>query len=242
MHDTLHYIERDPLYRRWHQGELTIPMIYAYSEKYVLPISHDEVVHGKGSLLTRMPGDRWRKFANLRLYLSLMWTHPGRKLLFMGCELGMEAEWNHDQPLPWGLIDHPEHAAIQRLVRDLNRLYVSEPALHQRDSNPSGFQWLVADDSENNVFAFVRHGDGGSVAVALNMTPQPLDAYRIGLPAAGNWTEVLNSDAERYGGSNTGNGGGAYASDHPMHGQPCSAEITPPPLGAILLRHQGSRT
>ncbi|WP_052161476.1 1,4-alpha-glucan branching protein GlgB [Hoeflea sp. BAL378] len=242
MHDTLHYIERDPLYRRWHQGELTFPMVYAYSEKYILPISHDEVVHGKGSLVTKMPGDRWRKFANLRLYLSLMWTHPGRKLLFMGCELGMETEWNHDQALPWHLLDHPEHAAIQRLVRDLNRLYVTEPALHQRDSNPSGFQWLVADDSENSVFAFVRHGDGGSVAVALNMTPQPHDGYRIGLPAAGHWTEVLNSDAKRFGGSNTGNGGGVHASDHPMHGQPCSAAITLPPLGAILLRHQGSRT
>ena len=140
-------------------------MVYAYSEKYVLPISHDEVVHGKGSLLAKMPGDRWRKFANLRLYLSLMWTHPGRKLLFMGCELGMETEWNHDQPLPWDLLDNPEHAAIQLLVRDLNRLYVSEPALHQRDSNPTGFQWLVADDSDNSVFAFARHGDGEPIAV-----------------------------------------------------------------------------
>ncbi|OCW56972.1 1,4-alpha-glucan branching protein GlgB [Hoeflea olei] len=242
MHDTLSYIERDPLYRRWHQGELTFPMVYAYSEHYVLPISHDEVVHGKGSLWNKMPGDRWRKFANLRLYLSLMWTHPGRKLLFMGCELGMETEWNHDRSLPWDLLDRPEHAAVQTLVRDLNRLYQAEPSLHRHDSDPTGFQWLVADDSENSVFAFLRHGAGDPLAVVLNMTPQPHASYRVGLPHPGRWEEVLNSDAHRYGGSNMGNGGSVNAANRPLHGQPCSADITLPPLGAILLRHQGSRT
>ncbi|MCY0096928.1 1,4-alpha-glucan branching protein GlgB [Hoeflea ulvae] len=242
MHDTLHYIERDPLYRKWHAGDLTFPMVYAYSESYILPISHDEVVHGKGSLWNKMPGDRWRKFANLRLYLALLWTHPGRKLLFMGSELGMETEWNHDQSLPWHLLDKPEHAAIQMLVRDLNRLYRNEPALHQKDSDPTGFRWLIADDSDNSVFAFVRSGDGAPVVVVLNMTPQPHESYRIGLPGPGQWHEILNSDAARYGGVNIGNGGAVVADDQPLHGQPFSAELTLPPLGAILLRHQGTRT
>ena len=241
MHDTLQYIERDPMYRRWHHGELTFPMVYAYSEKYVLPISHDEVVHGKGSLLAKMPGDRWRQFANLRAYLSLMWTHPGKKLLFMGCELGMEREWNHDASLPWELLDQPEHAGVQRLVRDLNALYAGEAALHARDTDPGGFQWLVGDDAQNSVFAFVRYGgDGPPMVVALNLLPDPQHDYRLGLPMGGEWREVLNSDAAIYGGANIGNGGGIQAEPHALHGQSHSAAITIPPLGAIVLRHEGA--
>ena len=241
MHDTLQYIERDPMYRKWHHGELTFPMVYAYSEKYVLPISHDEVVHGKGSLLTKMPGDRWRQFANLRAYLSLMWTHPGKKLLFMGCELGMEREWNHDVSLPWDLLDQPDHAGIQRLVRDLNALYAGEVALYARDTDPGGFQWLVGDDAENSVFAFVRYGgEGAPIVVALNLLPEPRHDYSIGLPLGGEWREVLNSDAAIYGGANIGNGGGIQAAPHALHGQSHSAGLTLPPLGAIVLRHEGA--
>ncbi|GGC25845.1 1,4-alpha-glucan branching enzyme GlgB 1 [Novosphingobium marinum] len=240
MHDTLQYIERDPVHRRWHHGELTFPMVYAYSEKYVLPISHDEVVHGKGSLWNKMPGDRWRKFANLRAYLAFMWTHPGKKLLFMGCELGMEPEWNHDEALPWHLLDQPEHAAVQKLLRDLNRLYRAEPSLHERDTEPGGFQWLVGDDADNSVFAFARYGGGAPVVAAFNMTPEPREGYCIGLPGHGRWTEVLNSDAEGYGGSNTGNGGSVHADGHGLHGQDQSAAVTLPPLGAVILRHEGA--
>jgi len=241
MHDTLHYIERDPMYRRWHHGDLTFPMVYAYSEKYVLPISHDEVVHGKGSLLNKMPGDEWRKLANLRAYFAFMWTHPGKKLLFMGCELAMGKEWNHDEQLPWHLLDQPQHAAMQVLLRDLNRLYSREPALHALDTEPGGFYWLVPDDAENAVFAFVRQGGGGApVAVLLNLTPEPLHDYRIGLPQGGTWREILNTDAKSYGGSNVGNGGAVHASREGSHGQPCSAVVTLPPLGAVLLQPEGA--
>ncbi|MFN3472671.1 MAG: 1,4-alpha-glucan branching protein GlgB [Blastomonas sp.] len=243
MHDTLHYIERDPIHRRWHHGDLTFPMVYAYSEKYVLPISHDEVVHGKGSLLGKMPGDRWRQFANLRAYFTLMWTHPGKKLLFMGCELGMDKEWNHDEGLPWHLLDLPEHAATQMLLRDLNRLYRSQDALHALDTDPAGFEWLVSEDAENSVFAFVRRGRSGPpVVVVLNLTPEPLTGYRIGLPSGGAWREALNSDAATYGGSNFGNGGTVHADGPSMHRQPRSAELNLPPLGAIILIHEGHST
>ncbi len=241
MHDTLQYIERDPLYRKWHHGELTFPMVYAYSEKYVLPISHDEVVHGKGSLWAKMPGDRWRKFADLRAYLAFMWTHPGKKLIFMGCELGMEHEWNHDAPIPWDLLDDPQHAAVQALLRDLNRLYLDEPALHALDTEPGGFQWIVGDDAQNSVFAYLRTGGGGApMAVVLNLTPEPHDGYRIGLPRGGRWREVLNSDAASYGGGNIGNGGGVTADGEGLHGQPHSAALALPPLGAVILRHEGA--
>ncbi len=241
MHDTLHYIQHDPMHRRWHHGEMTFPMVYAYSEKYVLPISHDEVVHGKGSLWNKMPGDEWQKTANLRAYLAFMWTHPGKKLLFMGCELAMPAEWNHDQQLPWHLLDEPAKAGVQTLVRDLNRLYASEPALHALDTEPGGFQWLVADDAANSVFAFLRQGGGGApVAVVANLTPQPLHDYRIGLPQGGVWREILNSDAGIYGGSNVGNAGAVTAYGERSHGQPVSVTLTLPPLGAILLQPEGA--
>ena len=241
MHDTLQYIERDPVHRRWHHGDLTFPMVYAYSEKYVLPISHDEVVHGKGSLWAKMPGDRWRKFANLRAYLAFMWTHPGKKLLFMGCELGMESEWNHDRSIPWDLLDQKDHAGVQLLLRDLNRLYRSEPSLHARDTEPGGFYWLVSDDAKNSVYAFARTGgDGAEIVVIANLTPEPQRGYRLGLPREGAWQEVLNSDAEIYGGSNLGNSGEITADGPSLHGQPASVEIALPPLGVIVLRHEGS--
>jgi 1,4-alpha-glucan branching enzyme len=241
MHDTLQYIQRDPIHRKWHHGELSFPMVYAYSEKYVLPISHDEVVHGKGSLLNKMPGDRWRKFANLRAYLTFMWTHPGKKLLFMGSELAMDHEWNHDASLPWHLLDQPENAAVQLLLRDLNRHYLTEPALHARDTEPGGFQWLVVDDAQNSVYAYTRRADAGPlVAVVLNLTPQPLAGYRLGLPAGGVWREILNSDAHVYGGANIGNAGNIVADGTGLHGQQHSAALTLPPLGAIVVRHEGA--
>jgi len=240
MHDTLQYVEGDPLYRRWHHGELSFPMVYAYAEKYVLPISHDEVVHGKGSLWNKMPGDPWRKSANLRAYLAFMWAHPGKKLLFMGCELGMPAEWNHDATLPWHLLDDPAHGGVQALVRDLNRLYAAEPALHKLDTEPGGFFWLVPDDAANSVYAFVRQGGGGAqVAVIANFTPQPQQAYRVGLPQGGKWVELLNTDAATYGGGNFGNDGVVVADGHAMHGQAQSAALNIPPLGVVILKHDG---
>ncbi|WP_347304533.1 1,4-alpha-glucan branching protein GlgB [Croceibacterium sp. TMG7-5b_MA50] len=240
MHDTLQYFERDPMYRRWHHGELSFPMVYAYSERYVLPISHDEVVHGKGSLWNKMPGDPWRKSANLRAYLAFMWTHPGKKLLFMGCELGAPAEWNHDATLPWHLLDRPDHAGVQALVRDLNRLYSTEPALHSLDTEPGGFFWLVPDDAHNSVYAFVRSGGGGAqVAVIVNLTPQPQHGYRVGLPQGGRWMEVLNTDAAIYGGSNWGNDGVVLADGDGCHNQSHSAAVNIPPLGVVVLKAAG---
>ena len=240
MHDTLQYVERDPMYRSWHHGELTFGLVYAFSEAFVLPISHDEVVHGKHSLVGKMPGDPWRKFANLRAYFSFMWTHPGKKLLFMGCEIAQDSEWNHDAQVAWNLLDRPEHVAIQRLVRDLNRLYAEEPALHAGDADPSGFQWIVGDDGANSVFVYARLGGGGAPCViCLNMTPEPRHGYLIGLPNAGVWREVLNSDADIYGGGNIGNGGTVNSEAAPAHGQPNSARVVLPPLAAIILRYEG---
>ena len=238
MHDSLQYIEEDPIYRKWHHDELSFSIVYAYSEKFVLPISHDEVVHGKGSLLAKMPGDEWRKRANLRAYLSFMWTHPGKKLLFMGCELGQEREWNHDETLPWDLLDREEHAGIQRLVRDLNRLYADEPALHAKDCDPSGFTWIVGNDAENSVYTFARFADGDAapVVVLMNLTPEPRTGYRTGMPRTGSWREVFNSDAALYGGTNMGNGGAVQATADAAHGQPASAFVTLPPLSATILR------
>ena len=235
MHDTLHYMQRDPLYRQHHHQEMTFGMVYAYSERFVLPLSHDEVVHGKGSLLGRMPGDRWQRFASLRAYLGFMWAHPGKKLLFMGGELGQFAEWNHDQMPHWHLLEDDMHAGIQRVVGDLNRLYTKTSAFYASDSDPAGFSWLVGDDAGNSVYAFARR-DGDSTVVAIsNMTPMPREDYRIGLPHEGYWREVLNTDAGFYGGSNMGNGGGVRAHAAPSHGQAWSASFTLPPLSTIIL-------
>lgn len=235
MHDTLRYMEHDPVHRRHHHNDMTFGMVYAYSEHFVLPVSHDEVVHGKGSLLGKMPGDDWQKLANLRAYLGFMWTHPGKKLLFMGCEFGQVAEWNHDTSPEWHLLDDPRHRGIQRLVRDLNRFYVSEPALHESDCQPSGFRWGVGDDSENSVFAFTRMSPNApDVLVVCNMTPVPRRDYRIGVTAGGVWEEVLNTDAAAYGGSNLGNAGRVHADPVPTHGQAQSLALTLPPLSTLV--------
>ena len=180
MHDTLRYIEHAPIHRAYHHDDITFGLLYAFSERFILPISHDEVVHGKGSLLAKMPGDTWQRFANLRAYLGFMWAHPGKKLLFMGCEIAQPREWNHDAELDWGLLGDPAHAGIQRLVRDLNRIYAAEPALHRRDAEPEGFRWLIGDDRANSVFGFVRQGREGDapVLVVCNMTPAPRHHYR----------------------------------------------------------------
>lgn len=239
MHDTLKYVQEDPVNRQYHHDKLTFGMVYAYSEHFVLPISHDEVVHGKGSLVDKMPGDRWQKFANLRSYLSFMWTHPGKKLLFMGCEFGQWREWNHDRELDWHLLDEPDHRGTQNLVRDLNRLYSHEPALHELDADPRGFEWLIGDDRANSVFAWLRKGSTGEPLLVIgNFTPVVRENYRIGVPVDGRWQEIFNSDAECYGGSNVGNGGGILAEEVPAHGQERSLSLTLPPLGVIILRPQ----
>jgi 1,4-alpha-glucan branching enzyme len=239
MHDTLHYMEREPVHRAWHHNDMTFGLIYAFTENFVLPLSHDEVVHGKGSLIGKMPGDNWQKFANLRAYYGFMWTHPGKKLLFAGGEIAQWREWNHDGEVDWGLLDSAPHAGVQRLVRDLNGLYRREPALHATDSEPSGFTWVIGDDRANGVFAYVRFGaaEDPPVLVVCNMTPVPRHGYRVGVPRAGRWTEVLNTDAEIYGGSNVGNSGAVEAVALPSHGQPASLELTLPPLATIVLRH-----
>jgi 1,4-alpha-glucan branching enzyme len=237
MHDTLHYIERDPLYRRYDHHNMTFGMVYAYSERFVLPISHDEVVHGKGSLLNKMPGDNWQKFANLRAYLSFMWTHPGKKLLFMGCELGQWREWSHDRELDWFLLQHQHHQGVQKLVADLNRLYRAEPMLHEHDCEPEGFQWLVGDDSANSVFAWLRFDSQKRPMLVIgNFTPIPQHDYRVGVPEGGQWLELFNSDSEIYGGSGVGNSGAVMADEISSHGQPASLNLKLPPLGMVILR------
>ncbi|HLU00128.1 MAG TPA: 1,4-alpha-glucan branching protein GlgB [Burkholderiaceae bacterium] len=235
MHDSLRYMGNDPIHRRYHHHDMTFGLVYAWSEHFILPLSHDEVVHGKGSLFARMPGDEWRKFANLRAYLGFMWGHPGRKLLFMGGELAQRAEWNHDAQLDWGALQDARHAGVQSVVRDLNVLYRNLAALHAGDSSPEGFAWLVGDDVENSVFAFLRqHGDD-CVLVVCNMTPVPREGYRIGVPREGGWREVLNTDASGYGGSGMGNGGWVYAQNVASHGRPWSLELVLPPLATLML-------
>jgi 1,4-alpha-glucan branching enzyme len=237
MHDTLNYIEREPIYRRHHHGEMTFGLVYAFSEKFMLPLSHDEVVHGKGSLIGKMPGDEWQRFANLRAYLSFMWTHPGKKLLFMGGEIAQQREWDHDRSLDWHLLDDPRHAGVQRLVRDLNRLYRQVPALHTLDSQPDGFRWSVIDDATNSIFAYLRLDaeNGKPVLVVCNFTPIPRDGYTVGIPVAGEWKEIFNSDAAIYGGSNMGNSGSVQGTTEASHGHPASLSLTIPPLATIVL-------
>jgi 1,4-alpha-glucan branching enzyme len=236
MHDTLIYLGQDPVYRRWEQQRVTFGLLYAFSERFILPLSHDEVVHGKGSLYGRAPGDDWQKRANLRVYFSFMWTHPGKKLLFMGGELGQPREWSHDGQIDWGLLDDPGHAGLQRLVRDLNRLYAGTPALHEGDVESWGFDWLIADATELSVYAYLRRARHGQTILAvLNMTPVPRHDFRIGVPQGGYWDERFNSDAALYGGSNLGNDGGAEAQPIAAHGQLWSLNLTLPPLGALIL-------
>jgi 1,4-alpha-glucan branching enzyme len=240
MHDTLKYMSHDPVHRIHHHDQLTFGLVYAFSERFMLPLSHDEVVHGKGSLLRKMPGDRWQQFANLRAYFGFMWAHPGKKLLFMGGELGQEREWNHDGELDWALLADPLHEGMRRLVGELNRAYAAEMALHAADAESTGFHWIVGDDRANSVFAFYRcAADSDEPVLAVcNFTPVPRQGYVLGAPRAGRWREIVNTDAAVYGGSGVGNLGAAEARPLPSHGQPFSLELTLPPLATILLKHE----
>ncbi len=236
MNDTLDYFKRDPIHRRFHHHQLTFGLHYAFSENFILPISHDEVVHGKGSMIQKMPGDWWEKCANLRAYYGFMWTHPGKKLLFMGCEFAQPTEWNHDSQIDWDAAQRDDHAGIQRLVRDLNHLYRDTPALHARDCEPEGFQWIDSNDSDRSVLSFIRRGRDGDApcVVVCNLTPIERSDFRLGVPAAGRWNEILNTDAKIYGGGNRGNLGGVTATSGPYHGQPLSMTVTLPPLSVLI--------
>ncbi|MBO0844830.1 MAG: 1,4-alpha-glucan branching protein GlgB [Nocardioides sp.] len=242
MHDTLDYLEREPVHRSWHHNELTFGLTYAFSENFVLPLSHDEVVHGKGSLLRKMPGDRWQQLANLRAYFGFMWAHPGKQLLFMGGELGQESEWAESRELDWWLLDHPEHLGMHRLFKDLNRAYAETPAIWSRDDAADSFQWIDANDAGRNVFSFFRRGDAGSseLVCVSNFAAIPHNDFRLGLPSAGEWREVLNTDATTYTGSGLGNLGSvtAYEGGQEMtqSGQPAHATLVLPPLATVWLR------
>jgi 1,4-alpha-glucan branching enzyme len=238
MHDMLQYMARDPVHRKHHHNELTFRMLYAFTENFVLPLSHDEVVHGKGSLLAKMPGDPWQQFANLRLLYGCMYTQPGKKLLFMGGEFGAWREWNHDASLDWHLLDLPPHQGVQRWLRDLNRLYRDEPALHELDCEPAGFAWIDCNDADQSVVTYMRAARTRAdvLVVACNFTPRPRHDYRVGVPQAGFWREVLNSDAPAYGGSGQGNLGGVTALPFAWHGHTRSISITLPPLALVILK------
>src|SRR5690606_7713032 len=234
MHDTLRYMAYEPIHRRYHHHDMTFGMVYARSEHFVLPLSHDEVVHGKGSLLTRMPGDDWQRFASLRAYFGFMWGQPGKKLLFMGGDIAQWSEWNHDGGVDWQALGLIGHSGVQAVVRDLNRLYRRYAPLHD-DTDPEGFAWVVGDDVENSVFAFVRRHGACNVLVVCNMTPVPRHNYRIGVPAGGSWQEILNTDVDIYGGSGLGNGGRVEAEHNPSHGWQHSLSLTLPPLATLML-------
>ncbi|UEP32427.1 MULTISPECIES: 1,4-alpha-glucan branching protein GlgB [unclassified Burkholderia] len=236
MHDTLAYVREDPIHRRYHHDRMTFGLVYAFSERFVLPLSHDEVVHGKGSLAVKMPGDAWQRLATLRAYFGFMWAHPGKKLLFMGSEFAQWAEFAHDATPHWDLLDAPAHRGVQRLVRDLNRAYAAEPALHALDCHAAGFSWLIGDDRDNSVFAFARRDDTGRLVVAIsNFTPVPRPGYRVGLPAPGHWRELMNTDAAVYGGTNAGNDGAVWTEEVPSHGESWSATLRLPPLATLWL-------
>jgi 1,4-alpha-glucan branching enzyme len=238
MHDTLQYMQRDPIHRVHHHSEMSFGMIYAYHEQFVLPISHDEVVHGKGSMLSKMPGDRWQQLANLRAYYGFMWGHPGKKLLFMGCEFGQENEWNHDHSLDWHLLNNPAHKGLQCLVRDLNQLYTQTPALHECDTEPGGFEWIDAHDAQNSVYAWLRRGKNHTslMLVVSNFTPVVKHDFRVGVPELGIYRERLNTDSQHYGGSNVGAPfGQATAQAVPWNGQPYSIALSLPPLATVFL-------
>jgi 1,4-alpha-glucan branching enzyme len=237
MNDTLRYVELDPIHRRFHHSLVTFGLIYAWNERFVLPLSHDEVVHGKGTLLGRLPGTDDQRFATLRATFAMMWGHPGKKLLFMGQEWAPWREWSEARELDWWLLQHPPHQGMQALVRDLNRLHRTHAALHAGDAVPEGFRWIDADDSERSVFSWLRHDPAGgpSLAVVVNMTPVPREDYRLGLPAPGTWREVLNTDAGCYAGAGLGNLGKITAKAVPSHGLPASALVFLPPLSALYL-------
>ena len=238
MHDTLRYMSLDPIYRKFHQNDLTFRMLYSYAENFVLPLSHDEVVHGKGSLLGKMPGDDWQKFANLRLLYAWMYAQPGKKLLFMGGEFGQWQEWNHEASLEWHLLDFAPHQGVRKWVEDLNRLGREQPALHELDCDPAGFEWIDCNNAEESTIALLRRGRRGEdqVAVVLNFTPVPRQNYRVGVPRSGRWLEILNSDSRLYGGSGWGNFGGVESAPVPAHDRAFSVSLNLPPLGAVFLK------
>jgi 1,4-alpha-glucan branching enzyme len=236
MNDTLEYMKRDPIHRSHHHNEISFGLVYAFDENFVLPLSHDEVVHGKGSILSRMPGDTWQQFANLRAYYGFMWTHPGKKLLFMGSEFAQGKEWNYESELDWGLLNIDWHHGVQSLIRDLNRIYRDVPALHQRDCEHSGFEWIDHENAAQSVFSYVRRGEEGSkpVLVVVNFTPTTYEGFRLGVPESGHYREILNSDAAIYGGSNQGNVNGAHSEDVPCNHRAQSIVITVPPLSTTV--------
>ena len=239
MNDSLRYLQQEPIYRQYHHDKLTFALMYAWSENFVLPISHDEVVHGKGSLLRKVPGDRWQQLATVRTFLAYMWAHPGKQLLFMGQEFAQDAEWSEERGLDWWLLEHAEHRGVQDMLRDANKVYQATPALWALDHSPQGFEWIDANDQNNNTFSWLRwDGDGGVIACISNFSAIPHFDYRVGLPFAGDWEEVLNTDAEAYGGSGVGNFGQVTAEDVPWHARPASASISVPPLGAVWLRYR----
>jgi 1,4-alpha-glucan branching enzyme len=231
----------EPVHRKYHHDGLTFRMVYAFTENFLLPLSHDEVVHGKGSLLGKMPGDDWQKLANLRLLLSYLYGSAGKKLLFMGGELGQWREWDHDGSIDWHLLQYEPHGGVQRLTRELNRLYRQEPALHELDLEPDGFEWIAADDSEQSIISFLRRARSSDEVLlfALNFTPVPRSSYLVGAPRGGFWREVFNSDAKEYGGTGHGNLGGVEASPLRCHGRPYCLALTLPPLGAVVLKSAG---
>ena len=242
MHDTLEFMSQDPVHRRWHYDRMTFGLLYAFSENFILPLSHDEVVHGKKSIVSKMPGDEWQRFANVRAYYGFMWGHPGKKLLFMGSEFGQTEEWNFDRSLDWHLLQYEIHKGVQDLIRDLNTVYRERPALYARDCEPEGFRWVVADDHTNSVLAWLRFGEPADapILVVSNFTPVPRHSYRVGLPIAGRWTEIVNTDAGRYGGSNLGNMGGVTARSEASHGLPASADVILPPLATLYFEYAGA--
>ncbi|MEM3734318.1 MAG: 1,4-alpha-glucan branching protein GlgB [Nitrososphaerales archaeon] len=243
MHDTLFYLSKDPLYRKYHHNQITFSIWYAYSENFILPLSHDEVVYGKGSLLTKMPGDEWQKFANLRLLYAYMYAHPGKKLLFMGSEFAQWLEWSHDRSLDWYLLSQPAHQGVQRLLKDLNRIYRNEPALHKLDFNAEGFEWIDFNDWEQSVICFIRKDKTAqnTILIVCNFTPTPRTNYKVGAPNGGFWKEILNTDSKEYGGSGWGNFGGLSAKEEPYHGRKYSLTLTLPPLACIYFKHHSTQ-
>jgi len=241
MHDFLSYMQKDPIHRRFHQGDITFSLLYAFHEHFILVLSHDEVVHGKGSLFEKMPGDRWQKFANLRMFYAWMFAHPGKKLLFMGCEFAQMREWNHDLSLDWHLTQYPEHDGLRRLVQHLNWVYRNEPALFDQDDTYDGFEWIDFHDSDNSVVAFMRKSRAGDhIAFVVNATPVVREAYRVGVSREGWWEEIINTDAQTYGGSNVGNFGGQHAEATPWQGKSHSLLLRLPPLGVVGLKNSVS--
>ncbi len=238
MHDTLNYLSMDPVHRHYHHSQLTFGLLYLFSENFVLPFSHDEVVHGKSSMLYKMPGDEWQQFANLRLLYTYMFTYPGKKLLFMGCEFAQAPEWNHDKGLEWHLLDYPLHSGMKTLVGDLNQIYKTQTALHKYDFEPKGFEWIDCNDTDQSVLSYIRRSEHETLVVILNFTPVPRKNYRIGVPEAGTYAEVLNSDSEYYSGSNVSNGTHIQSENIAWMNRPVSLSLTLPPLAGIVLKLQ----